>query len=113
MINFYLRKNDYENFLCALLLPKQARNAVIALRAFNVEVSKAAIASKDPRISLMRLGFWNETIEKIYEGNPPNHPVALQLARVRHFNALCILLLSQNVNTRVYLLGLNSFMISV
>lgn len=76
-----VRKNDYENFLCALLLPKQARNAVIALRAFNVEVSKAAIASNDPRISLMRLGFWNETIEKIYESNPPNHPVALQLAR--------------------------------
>ncbi|CAH1396594.1 unnamed protein product [Nezara viridula] len=76
-----VRKNDYENFLCALLLPKQTRNAVIAVRAFNVEVSKAAIASKDPRISLMRLGFWNETIDKIYEGNPPNHPVALQLAR--------------------------------
>ncbi|XP_014272049.1 NADH dehydrogenase (ubiquinone) complex I, assembly factor 6 isoform X2 [Halyomorpha halys] len=76
-----VRKNDYENFLCALLLPKTPRNAIISVRAFNVEVSKAAIASKDSRISLMRLGFWNETIAKIYEGNPPNHPVAIQLAR--------------------------------
>ena len=34
------RKHDYEHYLCALLVPQGARDAVFALRAFNVETSQ-------------------------------------------------------------------------
>lgn len=76
-----IKKHDHENFLCTLLLPQPIRSAAVAVRAFNVEVSKASLASKDPKIALMRLKFWDETIDRIYAGNPPNQPVALELTR--------------------------------
>ena len=34
------RKYDYENFLATLLLPKTARRAAFAIRAFNVEIAQ-------------------------------------------------------------------------
>ena len=38
--NLPCRKHDYEHYLCTLLIPRGARNAVFALRAFNVETSQ-------------------------------------------------------------------------
>lgn len=40
LINNFNRKNDYENFLAALLLPTGARESTIAVRAFNVSVAQ-------------------------------------------------------------------------
>ena len=37
------RKNDYENYLCCLLLPKQLQRITFAVRAFNVEVAQVGI----------------------------------------------------------------------
>ena len=34
------RKNDYENYLCTLLLPKDARTVAFVIRAFNVELAQ-------------------------------------------------------------------------
>lgn len=34
------RKYDHEHYLCCLLLPREARAASFALRAFNVEVAQ-------------------------------------------------------------------------
>lgn len=34
------RKYDYEHYLCALLVPRGARDAVFAVRALNVETSQ-------------------------------------------------------------------------
>ena len=38
-----VKANDYEHLLCALLLPSNARAGAIALRALNVELSRAAV----------------------------------------------------------------------
>ena len=35
----FSRKQDYDHYLCTLLLPKPAQPAVFALRAYNVEVA--------------------------------------------------------------------------
>lgn len=32
------RKYDYENYLATLLLPKDSRDSVFAVRAFNLEI---------------------------------------------------------------------------
>ena len=37
------RKHDYEHYLCALLVPQGARDAVFALRAFNIETSQVNV----------------------------------------------------------------------
>ncbi|XP_012279840.1 NADH dehydrogenase (ubiquinone) complex I, assembly factor 6-like [Orussus abietinus] len=77
-----VRTNDYENFLCTLLLPKSIRSAAIAIRAFNVEVALVEDQVRDNKIGMMRLKFWEETLSGIYNDVPPRSPIALELHRI-------------------------------
>lgn len=36
----------------------------------------------DPLLGQMRMKFWEETVEKIYVGDTPSHPVAVELHHV-------------------------------
>lgn len=78
----FLRKHDYENFLPTLLLPKSIRSAGIAIRAFNVEVALVEDQVSEKKIGEMRLKFWEEAVNEIYNGNPPRNPVGIELYRV-------------------------------
>ncbi|CAH3032149.1 unnamed protein product [Pocillopora meandrina] len=76
-----VRNLDYENYLCLLLLPKISRTSVFAVRAFNVELARVQDSVSDPVIGRMRLQFWRDTLEETFQGNPPQQPVALELAK--------------------------------
>ncbi|XP_063705584.1 NADH dehydrogenase (ubiquinone) complex I, assembly factor 6 homolog [Culicoides brevitarsis] len=72
-----VRKYDYENFLATLLL-KNSVQSTITIRAFNVEISRISQITSDDKIAAMRLKFWDEAIDKIYDKNTvkvPDHPV--------------------------------------
>ena len=43
-LHFSLRKFDYENFLCTLLINGESRRDALAIRAFNVEIAKIPTA---------------------------------------------------------------------
>ncbi|KAJ0048068.1 hypothetical protein Pint_16178 [Pistacia integerrima] len=77
-----VRNYDYHHYLCLLELPTSMRKAAFALRAFNVETSKAMDVASDPRIGLMRLVWWQEAIDKIYTNKRIEHPTAQALASV-------------------------------
>ncbi|KAL6260608.1 hypothetical protein P5V15_008128 [Pogonomyrmex californicus] len=77
-----VRKNDYENFLCTLLLPRNVKSAAFAIRAFNVEVAQVEDQVSDNRIGAMRLQFWTDALNQIYNDHPPRSPVALELYRI-------------------------------
>lgn len=77
-----VRNHDYHHYLCLLELPPSMRKAAFALRAFNVETSRAMDVSSDPNIALMRLLWWQEALEKLHAHNPVKHPVAQALASV-------------------------------
>ncbi|XP_060077036.1 NADH dehydrogenase (ubiquinone) complex I, assembly factor 6-like [Ylistrum balloti] len=83
-----IQKFDHENFLCTLLYSKSAREAAIAIRAFNVEIAQVQDVVSDKQRGAMRMVFWRDTIEKIYQGSPPQQPIALQLAKVISENKL-------------------------
>ncbi|KAK4804006.1 hypothetical protein SAY86_003823 [Trapa natans] len=55
-----VRSYDYHHYLCLLELPPIMRKVAFALRAFNVETSRAMDVSSDPKIGLMRLLWWQE-----------------------------------------------------
>ncbi len=75
-----VRRKDYEHFLTSLLLPNLIRQAGVALRAFNVEISSVQDSVSEPHLGQMRMRFWTNLIEDIYANKrPPQHPVALQL----------------------------------
>ncbi|KAL2349267.1 hypothetical protein Fmac_003267 [Flemingia macrophylla] len=50
-----VRSYDYHHYLCLLELPPSMRKAAFALRALNVETTRAMDVASDPRIGLMRL----------------------------------------------------------
>lgn len=77
-----VRRYDYHHYLCLLELPANMRKAAFALRAFNVETSRAMDVASDPKIGLMRLLWWQEALDKIYSDKVIEHPVAQALTSV-------------------------------
>ncbi|GAB6030433.1 NADH dehydrogenase (ubiquinone) complex I, assembly factor 6 [Chamberlinius hualienensis] len=77
-----VRKYDHENYLSILLLPKSLRRAAFAIRAFNIEISQIKDMVSTHAIGEMRIQFWKNALERIYKDQPPEQPVALELARV-------------------------------
>ncbi|KAM7259276.1 hypothetical protein ACFE04_015017 [Oxalis oulophora] len=77
-----VRNYDYHHYLCLLELPPTMRKAAFALRAFNVETSKAMDVSSNQTIGQMRLVWWLEAVDKIYNKKPIEHPIAQALSSV-------------------------------
>jgi len=77
-----VKRTDHERFLTNLLLPERIRTAAFALRALNTEVSGVRDNVSDRTIGLVRMQFWKDTIENLYQDKVPQHPVALQLHKV-------------------------------
>ncbi|KAK6185558.1 hypothetical protein SNE40_007764 [Patella caerulea] len=73
------RKHDYENYLSNLLLPGLSQRGAFAIRALNVELALIRDIVSEKNIGVMRLKFWQDNIDRIYQGSPPNTPVALEL----------------------------------
>ena len=42
-----VRQYEFENFLCTLLLPEEARRGAIAIRAFNIEIAQVLITAEN------------------------------------------------------------------
>lgn len=82
-----VRRSDHEHYLSNLLLPQKLRAPAFAIRALSVEVAGVRDAVSEKTIGLMRLQFWNDTIDKLYNDKVPNHPVARELHRIiKQFN---------------------------
>ncbi|KAJ3414788.1 hypothetical protein HDV05_006035 [Chytridiales sp. JEL 0842] len=76
-----VRTSDWEGYVSSLFLPASARHTAWAIRAFNVETASIRDNVRDVMIGRMRVQFWRDLIAKVYEGRPPEHPVALALAQ--------------------------------
>lgn len=74
-----VRRFDHDRFLCALFAPEEAREALMALLAFNLEVARIPEMVREPLAGRIRLQWWHDTIEAAYRGQRPDHPVALSL----------------------------------
>jgi NADH dehydrogenase [ubiquinone] 1 alpha subcomplex assembly factor 6 len=62
-------------------IPKHARDAYIALRAFNIDVARTADTTSTPTIGSMRLQFQRDAVTKSLSGIPPKQPIAILLAK--------------------------------
>lgn len=74
------RKYDTPSFLLQSYIPRQARDAYLAIRAFNIDVARTADTTSTPTIGAMRLQFQREAISKALAGTPPKQPIAILLA---------------------------------
>lgn len=76
-----LRRYDTPSSLLLPYIPSHARDAYVALRAFNIDVARTADTTSTPTIGMMRLQFQRDAVAKALAGSPPKQPVALLLAQ--------------------------------
>ncbi|KAI0034642.1 isoprenoid synthase domain-containing protein [Vararia minispora EC-137] len=76
-----VRKHDYESFLISHLWPREVQPGYFALKAFYVELATIQETVSNAMIGKMRMQFWRDVVKDITEGKPPQHPIALALAR--------------------------------
>lgn len=74
-----IKTHDYDRFLITLFAPKEAREDLFALYSFNYEVAKIRETVSEPMLGEIRLQWWREAIDGIYQGKPRNHEVVLPL----------------------------------
>ncbi|KAL3619391.1 hypothetical protein CASFOL_036961 [Castilleja foliolosa] len=96
-----VRNYDYHHYLCLLELPPNMRKSAFALRAFNIETSRAMDIASDPRIGLMRLLWWQESIDKIFSNKLIEHPVAQALSSVISEHKVSKTWLKRSVEARI------------
>lgn len=68
-----IKTNDYERYLCCLLANKQFRNRLFAIYAFNNEIAKIRDITSEPMAGYIRLQWWREAIDEIYNQKPVKH----------------------------------------
>lgn len=73
-------REDRDRFLSAMTAPAGKREALMALYAFNHEVSKTAGVVSETMLGQIRLQWWREAIDECYAGKPRRHAVVTALA---------------------------------
>ena len=76
-------KADPDRFATAMCAPMPGRAALMALYAFNVEVTRAAWVTEEPLIAEMRLQWWKDALDEIYAGRQTRaHDIVAPLTSV-------------------------------
>lgn len=75
-----VRKRDRDRYWCAMLAPQAQKQHLFTLYAFNSEIAEIGLSVSEPLIGQMRLRWWLDALDPIFEGKPPKHPVAVSLA---------------------------------
>ena len=77
-----VKAGDPDRYLSVMAAPVVVRDRLLVLYAFNLEVARAPWASKEEMIAEMRLQWWLDTVNEIYEGEVRHHEVVSPLAGV-------------------------------
>jgi 15-cis-phytoene synthase len=76
-----VRRGDPDRWRTAMLAAPAARPGLLALYAFNLELARAPWVASEPGLAAIRLAWWREALDEIYDGRPPRrHPVVGGLA---------------------------------
>src|SRR3546814_7792176 len=73
-------RHDRDLSLASLFAPEAQREHLFALYAFNHEVAKTAEVVSEPMIGRIRLQWWRECLDGIYDGAARQHEVVQPLA---------------------------------
>jgi NADH dehydrogenase [ubiquinone] 1 alpha subcomplex assembly factor 6 len=68
-----LKKYDYYRYLCCLLAPAHFQHRFFAIYAFNNEIAKIKDVITEPMAGHIRLQWWRDAVEEIYNGKPVKH----------------------------------------
>jgi phytoene/squalene synthetase len=71
-----VRETDRDRFLAALFAPEPARSDLLALLAFDHELARTRIVTREPLLARIRLAWWREAaVEAAGVGRPRDQPI--------------------------------------
>jgi phytoene/squalene synthetase len=77
-----VERGDPDRWRSAMTAPADARPGLMALYAFNLEIARAPWVATEPMLAQIRLQWWLDTLNEIYDGKPVRrHPVVEALAK--------------------------------
>jgi phytoene synthase len=68
-----VRRLDPDLFHAALFAPEPARERLMVLYAYDIELSKAALRASEPLVARIRLQWWRDLVAGVAAGEPPRH----------------------------------------
>lgn len=71
-----VRNNDPDRFVLAMLAPETARDALLALYAFNIEIARTRELVSEAMLGEIRLQWWRDEVEAIYAGGTLRHGIS-------------------------------------
>jgi len=75
-----VRVYDRDRYLCSLFTRSRGRHALWALYALNLELARTHEIVTQPMLGEVRLRWWRETLESLFQGQLTDHPVIEALA---------------------------------
>ena len=64
-----VRQVDRDRYLAALFAPEDKRADLLALYAFNAEITRVRDIVTEPHLGEIRLQWWQDTLDAIYHGD--------------------------------------------
>ena len=81
-----VRAHDFARYASTLFVPPMIRRALLAIYAFNVEISRVRDHVSQPLPGEMRLQWWTDMLDGAGHGGVEGNPVAAELLlAIRHF----------------------------
>ena len=81
-----VRTHDFARYASTLFMPSDLRRALLALYAFNAEISRVRKQVTQPLPGEIRLHWWTDMLAGVDHGDVEGHPVAAELLlTIRHF----------------------------
>jgi phytoene synthase len=77
----HVKTFDKDRYLCTLFASNDYREALFALYAFNIEISKIAEIVSDPILGFIRFTWWRESIDLIYQHKPRADEISQGLSK--------------------------------
>ncbi|KZF26693.1 hypothetical protein L228DRAFT_279864 [Xylona heveae TC161] len=75
-----LQTYDAPSYTLQTFIPTSARDAYLAIRAFNTSIAQIPDTVTNATVGAMRMEFWRQTISSTFAGRPPKEPVAILLS---------------------------------
>lgn len=79
-----LRRDDEDRWLSSRYAPAEARRALVALYAFNLELARVRTAVSEPGLGAIRFRWWRDAVAELLKGKPPRqHDVIEAVAEAK------------------------------
>jgi phytoene synthase len=100
-----VKRFDRDRYWSALFAPEPVQSHLLALYAFNIDLSRIPEQVSDAMFGEVRLQWWRDALDLSSEGETSAHPVAAALAQVRVASSLPESGLREMVDARMFDLG--------